>query len=232
MPSPGEFGKAIKVVFKPLAIEEGFFFYKPMLLLRMHQDTLHIVSFDRGLAGFACNIAIQPLYMPYDFISLSFGARLTRFRVDFPERWDYGNDWEGLLRNLYEALELVRRNALPWFHEVGSPGGLVSFIESGAADDPSYELECPPFLRETYLAFSYLYLGRSKDAERSFRKVAQALNGNPFAVEREALAREMELLIRSNPEGAAQRIKVQIEQTKQNLSLDRPKGSGSTARRR
>ncbi len=233
MPSPGELGKAIRAVFRSFAAEEGFFFRKPTLLLRDRQDTLHIIAFDRGLAGFACDIAIQPLYMPYDFFALSLGARVTRFRVDLRERWLYGeDDPDTLFRNLSQALDLVRRNALPWFDEAGSPAKLVSFIESGASTDPSYGLQCPPFLQEKYLAFSYLYLGRHQDAERSFRKLAEGLSGNQFAKKEEEQARAMELLVRTDPEAAMQRLMTHIKETRENLRLDSHKGPGSTARSR
>ncbi|MHB8928882.1 MAG: hypothetical protein ACYC9Q_14770 [Bacillota bacterium] len=225
MPIPGEFGKAIRAVFKPFATDEGFCFRRPTLLLRENQEILHVIAFDRGLAGFACDIALQPLFIPYDFFSLGFGARVTRFRANLHERWLYGaDDSDTLFRNLSQALDLVRTNALPWFAEVGSPGGLVSFIESGASVDPSYGLHCPPILREKYLAFSYLYLGRVEDAERSFRRLAEGFNGNEFAKKDEEQAREMERLVRTDPQAAMRRIQTNIKETRVNLGLDKHKG--------
>lgn len=221
MVSPSDFRKAVKTVFKPLSLEHGFVFYKPLMLLRLYQDTLHIIYFDKGSAGFACDVAIQPLCLPDNIVSLSFGARLSRFQASLPERWDYGDSSAELLGNLSEVLQLVRKNALPWFNDAGSPQGFISFIESGAANNPKYALRCPPHLKQLYLAFCYGYVGRLRDSVGAFDRVLQSLEGNPFSAQWKALASEMRTSIANDPEAVEDKIKSFVRQTKEALGLDK-----------
>jgi len=46
---------------------------------------------------------------------------------------------------------------MPWFDKVGSPEGIISFIESGAAEDTNIIVGFPPALRNIYLG-SVIYI--------------------------------------------------------------------------
>ncbi|MBE0447971.1 MAG: DUF4304 domain-containing protein [Actinobacteria bacterium] len=213
--------KLIKKVFKPFADEHGFKFHKPTLLLREYKDTLHIISFELSTADFTCRIAILPLYVPEDTISLSFGNRISRFKVMLREWWDYKQTEQENEQSLMQIKELLERNALPWFEEAGSPEGIVSFIESGKADDPSIALRCPRFIKDLYLGFSYLYLNKYDQAGRLLQAVADSFKGDTrqWAINTRELAENMCTLAKERPEEVSIKLQEFIKQTKENLKL-------------
>ena len=216
------FNKLIKKVFKHFSEEYSFESYKPTVLLRLNNDVLHIINFDKGSAGFACDIAIQPLYVPSDSIVLSFGNRLSRFKVYLQERWDYGQSEQELENNLIQVKELLVRNALPWFEEVGHPQGIVSFIEMEKKNRKSLTW-CPPFQEYLYLGFSYLYLKKYDLAEIHLRSATDALDDNDWTwvIERKALINEMRRISNTEPESIEIKLEEFVEQTKMNLRLKR-----------
>jgi len=54
--------RIIKKYFTTFAEINNFIFYKPTIMLRECNDTLHIINFDLPTEGFNCSIAIQPLF--------------------------------------------------------------------------------------------------------------------------------------------------------------------------
>ena len=139
------------------AKEQNFIFYKPTILVRLSEDTLHIVNFDVYVNGFDCSVAIQPLFIPSDSIDLSFGNRLSHLGVHLPGIWGQGDQKE-VIGDLEEVQGLLLRNALPWFDEAGSPKGMVKFLKDGNFEkNKEVIVGLPPFMRRLFLALGYLY---------------------------------------------------------------------------
>jgi hypothetical protein len=147
----------IKESMTQFAKDHDFVFYKPTILVRLSQDTLHIINFDVQSQGFDCSIAIQPLFVPSDSISLSFGNRLSHLGVHLPGIWGNGDE-QGVISDLEEVQGLLLRNVLPWFEKVGYPKGMVQFLK-----DDNFEknkeliVGLPPYKRRLYLALGNLY---------------------------------------------------------------------------
>jgi hypothetical protein len=147
----------IKKSMAQFAKEQHFIFYKPTILVRLSEDTLHIVNFDVYANGFDCRVAIQPLFIPSDSINLSFGNRLSHLGVHLPGIWGQGDEME-VIGDFEEVQGLLLRNALPWFDEAGSPKGMVEFLKDGNFEkNKEVIVGLPPFMRRVFLALGYLY---------------------------------------------------------------------------
>jgi len=69
----------------------------------------------------------------------------------------YSSDKTIIEKDLSQVKDLLEVNAMPWFDKVGSPEGIISFIESGAAEDTNIIVGFPPALRNIYLG-SVIYI--------------------------------------------------------------------------
>ncbi len=133
MQPSGLLQRLIREAMRPFARQYGFAFVKRTLLGRVHEDTLHIINFDVINPDFNCTVAIQPLYVPASFIVLSLGSRLEHVGPQVPwGSWGSGKNEDEIRRNLVQVRGLLVAHALPWLAEVGTPGSIVSFIESVA----------------------------------------------------------------------------------------------------
>lgn len=164
--------KIIKSKLASFANLNEFIFHKPTLLLRIRKDTLHIINFDVLSGGFYCTVAIQPLYIPAETISLSFGNRLNRFKINLTETWGHGSQHD-VEKDLIQVERLIEENVLQWFDKVGNPDGIITFIEKDLARDTNVIVGFPPVIRNMYLGFSYLYVNNIELAYSPLQKVVE-----------------------------------------------------------
>lgn len=213
--------KAIKEFFAPFAKQNGFFYLKPTLLVREHMDTLHIINFDIPHFGYNCDVAIQPLYIPQEDIVLGLGNRLEHFKEVSKGRWGFCENENELEQGLIQVQKLLEKNVLPWFNEVGTPQGIVSFIERGYCKDVKLIVGFPPFLENLYLGFSYLYCNNFDLADKAFDIVTKELEGdsNPWIIQMVNLLHNIKVLLHSEPEKIHILLNTFIEQTKRNLKI-------------
>lgn len=216
-----EFIKLIKKVLTPFAREHDFIFYNPTILIRLNKDTLHIINFDLGTAGFTCDVAIQPIYVPAESLVLSFGNRLSRFNVLINERWKYGESQQEDEFNLLQIVELIKENVLIWFEEVGSAKGIISFIEKGLVNDTKLIIGFPPFMKNLYLGFSYLYEEKIKLAEGALHQVLDNLvaDSRTWAVELKQVVNALLLLADDEPEEITKILQEYVEKNYLKLKL-------------
>lgn len=213
--------RIIKDYFTPFAMKYDFEFYKPTIMHRECDDTIHIINFDLPTEGFYCNIAIQPLYIPADTITLSFGNRLNYFKTKLSGIWGYSNDKSIIEKDLLQVKDLLEVNALPWFDEVGSPEGIISFIESGAAEDINIIVGFPPTLRNIYLGFSYLYINKIDLAEKTLLKVLEQYkyDNRPWVVQEKEMINNILELAKNESGKIKDKLNDYIRMTKDNLKL-------------
>ena len=62
---------------------------------------------------------------------------------------------------------------MPWSDKIVIREGIISFIESGAAEDTNIIVGFPPALRNIYLGFSYLYINKIDLAEKPLLQVLE-----------------------------------------------------------
>lgn len=213
--------KIIKDYFRIFAKKNNFVFYKPTILLKLCEDTLHIINFDLPSEGLNCNIAIQPLYIPSDTITISFGNRLNHFKTKLPGIWGYSNDKSIIEKDLSQVKDLLEVNALPWFNEVGRPEGIISFIESGSAEDTNIIVGFPPASRNIYLGFSYLYTNKIGLAEKALIEVVEQFkqDNRAWVVQQKKMINNILILAKNEPNIISEKLNEYIRITKDNLKL-------------
>ena len=213
--------KIIKEFFTTFAKQHNFIFYKPTLMLRVCNDTLHIINFDLPSQGLNCNIAIQPLYIPSDTITLSFGNRLNHFKTRLPGTWGYSNDKKDIEKDLSQVKELLEINAMPWFNEVGRPEGIISFIESGLAEDINIIVGFPPIFRSMYLGFSYLYTNKIGLAEKPLQEVVEQCKDDKRAwvAQQNKMINNTLVLAKNEPNKISEKLNEFARITKDNLKI-------------
>jgi len=213
--------KIIKEFFATFAKQHTFIFYKPTLMLRVYNDTLHIINFDLLGEGLNCNIAIQPLYVPSDTITLSFGNRLNHFKTKLPGTWGYSNDKKDIEKDLSQIRELLETNVISWFNEVGRPEGIISFIESGLAEDINIIVGFPPVFRNIYLGFSYLYTNKISLAEKTLQEVVEQCKEDKrtWVVQQNKMINNILALAKNEPNKISEKLNEFVRTTKDNLKI-------------
>jgi hypothetical protein len=158
--------KLIKKDFGAFGRIHEFLFQSPLVLVRERNDLLNIIAFDLGTAGFTCDIAIQPVFIPNESIVLSFGNRINHFAAVYPERWAYG-EADVCRKGIEQLRSLVQEHSLPWFDQLNDTTRMVSYLESGN----EMNTRLTPWQKHLYLGFCYLRLGRCMEAVSAFDEV-------------------------------------------------------------
>ncbi|MDI7277941.1 MAG: hypothetical protein QME94_18325 [Anaerolineae bacterium] len=231
--------RLIREAMAPFAEQHGFRFRTRTLLVRVREDTLHIVCFEVMPGHYYCNVAIQPLYVPATHIALGLGDRLEKMGVHGSIDWGFGETEEKVRQELVRVRRLLEKHALPWFARVGTPSGIVRFLDMwrvGRALPPGLDLlwfllklpwsartRLPNFDRFLYLGFSHLYVGQYEAAQRALAVVPEVLRGDtrPSAIEYAQLAERMRLLARDRPERVPATLEEIVRQTKASLRLEK-----------
>jgi hypothetical protein len=213
--------KIIREYFTPFAKKYHFVFYKPTVLLRICEDTLHIINFDLPGGGLNCNVAIQPLYLPSDTIVLSFGNRLNHFKTKLSGIWGYSNDEKDIKIDLAQISELLEMNAIPWFDEVGRPEGIISFIESGLSEDNNTVIGFSPVSRSLYLGFSYLYINKIDLAEKTLSEVVDRYKEDKrtWVIHQNQMISNILVLTKNEPYKISEILNDYVRITKSNLKI-------------
>jgi hypothetical protein len=213
--------KVIKEFFTIFAKQYTFIFYKPTLMIRVCDNVLHIINFDLPGEGLNCNIAIQPLYIPSDTINLSFGNRLNHFKTKLSGTWGYSNDKKDIEKDLSQIKELLEINVMPWFNKVGRPEGIISFIESGLAEDINCIVGFPPIFRSMYLGFSYLYTNEIFPAEKPLGEVVEQCKDDKrdWVVQQNEMIKNVLALAKNEPDRISEKLNEFVSLTKVNLKI-------------
>lgn len=168
-----EWKKAIRKLSKQISVNHSFILYEPTFLLKPVCDIALIICFDFPPTAMKLHMAAQPLYLPDKNPHLTFGRELVRTNVKANGYW--GKNFEKQEEEIKELEILVEKEILPFFDKISSPQKLVDFLES----DESYDLRivrCPPAIRFSYLAYSYLRLCNFTAAKHSFEDLIDELS--------------------------------------------------------
>jgi len=211
----------IKTIFDSFAKQNGFTFLKPLVLIRIQNDILHIISFDLSSGGFTCDVAVQPLFVPSNNLVLSFGNRISRLGVCMPERWTYGDSEASIIKGLEEIRDLMTENGLDWFKCLNHPEGIVEYIESGKVADPQYIVAFAPHLRWLYLGFCYLWLGEMVKARMSLEELEKHLQNDqrPWVVQLRQLGKDYSIMAEQNPKQIPEKLDENMFLTKKQIGV-------------
>ena len=168
-----ELKRLIRAEFDSSLKELGYLKKGETAYIKLFENIIRNITFELGSTGFTCWVAMQPLYVkeytPSVYLHLSFGKRLSRFRVVKREWWPYDDATRGIL----EIKELLEKNGLPWFDQYGTPEGIVKFISHGKVDQ--YGIWLDRFDQQQYLGFSLLYLGRTNYGVRVLKRMLKGI---------------------------------------------------------
>lgn len=157
------FKKRIQEFSKEFANKYGFKLYKCTGLIRNKNNLLQIISFQFPPHVMKCNMAILPLYLPNQTaLGFNFGNQVNHFKIVESGLW--GLDESKMEEDINRISYLLEKNVIPWFEKISSP---VSFVRFAGKEK---ELLCPPFLKDFYLAFSYLYIKDYNSAKKYLTK--------------------------------------------------------------
>lgn len=173
MSSDRRWKNAVERLSKRLAAQYGFTLYRPTCLVKIEQDIALTICFDFPPSGMKFHIAAQPLYAPEPELHLTFGRELRWAEFDRMGPW--GTEPDRFGPDIAELEALVEAEALPFFQKVSPPRRLIRFLKSARSRDTRYIL-CPPVIRYTYLAYSYLRVKRYFSASRPLRSLLDELS--------------------------------------------------------
>ena len=193
-----ELKKLIKTEFGGFLKELGFSKKSEGVYIKINNNIIQNITFELGSIGFTCSIAMQPLYIKDHTIvlGLSFGNRLSRFKVIKREWWPYEESAKGIA----EIKELLIKNGLPWFEKYGTSKGIAEFISNGKIQD--YGLWFDEFHQKQYLGFSLLYSGYISEGIKSLNNMLNEISENAVEYMKEYKMHIVKLLdrIKENPD--------------------------------
>ena len=139
--------------------EHGFTKKKEGTYLKISNDIICNICFSFGSIGFTCAVAMQPLYVPdhSPILHLTFGKRLSRFKVLQREWWPYDEPTRGIA----EIKALLIKNGLPWFEKYCSPEGFIEFFVTGKVAE--YGLFTDEYYQKQFVGFSLIRLGHLEE---------------------------------------------------------------------
>ena len=148
--------KLVKADFSEFLKELGFSKKSEGVYIKVNDNIIQNITFEFGSIGFTCWVVMQPLYVKdyTNFLHLSFGSSLGRFKSFKRNWWSY----EEPVKGISEIKELLIENGLPWFDEYGTSKGIIDFISSGKVEE--YGFWFNERYQKQYLGFSLLYSGR------------------------------------------------------------------------
>lgn len=109
-----------KIILEKYLISNGFVKYKTNSYVRKNKiDVLEYIDLQKeryGSKTFTVNYSIMPLYVPHDYLTIGFGARLGELICGKDIWWDYANDDIAQV-SFQNVLDAIDRFLLPWFEK-------------------------------------------------------------------------------------------------------------------
>lgn len=143
-----------KWVANPLK-EYGFKRYKTTNIARISKDSIiQILNFQKEAFGgktFTVNVAVRPLFVPSEDLSLEPGNRIGYFKYSYDKWWDFNE--EVTSNNSFEEInEIIFSAVISWFDKVNDIKGLIKIYE-----DKEREMLVPTHLGWRYFDLGHLY---------------------------------------------------------------------------
>ena len=115
---------------EPCFTKECFYKHKNNTFLRIQEDLLQYVLFNRADSAFNVEVCIQPLVIPATNLAFTFGDRLGWFFYKHDVSWNVPID-DKELDILTNNLRIPIQNVvLPWFNQLNSPKKLLRWYDS------------------------------------------------------------------------------------------------------
>lgn len=145
-------------------------------------DIAYCILFEKPSIFIYVNAYIMPLYIPTEFVYLSYGARLNDLcRLEFPtiseNNPDFIEEWCAMF------CKTIEDKIIPIFKQISSPERLIRELEQ---ESPSliWFLSCPPFFIEKLKMYTYLYLQSPVEAESAIDRYRKELSQCSYFTEK------------------------------------------------
>lgn len=187
-----ELRKLIRAEFDEFLKDLDFTRKSEGVYVKINENIIYNISFELGSIGFTCAVAMQPLYIKdhTPVLSLSFGNRLSRFKIVQREWWPYNEPVKGIA----EIKELLNKNGLPWFKQYGTSEGIIDFISNGKIKE--YGFWFNEFHQQQYLGFSLLNSGRTDEGIKSLQDMLNEIKNGAVEWMKEYKMQTIELIDR------------------------------------
>ena len=187
--------KMISDEFNGLLKDNGFIKYESNVYIKVSADIIQNITFELPPVGFTCAIAMQPLYIKdhaeTTFLHLTFGNRLSRFKIIQKEWWSYDDP----IRGITEIRELLNINGFPWFRQYGTPDGIIDFMTKEKLQEYGF-IAFREFHQKKYLGFSLLYTGHIDEGIQSLQDMLNEITENAVEWMKEYKRQIIELIDR------------------------------------
>lgn len=174
MNSPNEkWKRRVQVFSSKIADKYGFIQYKRTFLIKATHDICLSLCFDFPPTAMRLRAAAQPLFIPEKSPNLTFGCDIKR--LNLLEMGYWGKSPERYEDDIAEIEHQITTEVLPFFNRISSPQKLAGYLKSKDSMNIAYVI-CPPIIRNTYLAYSYLYLKEYSLARRHLENMMSILS--------------------------------------------------------
>ena len=123
---------------------------------------------------------IMPLYIPSEYLYLSYGDRMHRFDLPFLTRDDTPEMIDQWCAQLCQLLE---ETIFPYFEQIDSQQKLLQFIAPEKADEYRIFLFCPEIWMEKLRMYTYAYLQNEHEYAEARIRFEQQIQNAHFLTE-------------------------------------------------
>jgi hypothetical protein len=163
-----EFRREIQKMCTRLVREAGFTKVKRMQLVKECNGLLQIVVFDSPPSGIRRSIAFQPLYFPFECITLACAYESQGIDAS-------GRRWGKVLGKMEDDIDDIERGvyefALPLFENIDAPEAFIRFLSGDIA--PFYADHKHTYF---FIALSHLILENYEKGKEYLLKTEEILN--------------------------------------------------------
>lgn len=157
MTNKDELKRVIQKQFAPFAFENGYCSKIKEYYYRCDGNIIKAIGFSAKSGGYEPYYFVQPLYMPFDYLILSYGRSMTRgllFRVP-PLRLNIPGMWE---RSIAGTQDYLKNHVLDFFSKINRAQDMYKCIDS-------HKFFTPPYERDELKFYSAVY---AKDYDRVY----------------------------------------------------------------
>jgi hypothetical protein len=167
------FRKALtKWIAKPFK-EYGFYRHKTANIGRITNDSIfQFLNFQKEAYGdktFTVNVAVRPLFIPHEHLSLQPGQRIGYLKYGYDKWWEFKSESSADF-SFEEVNHIIFDSVLKWFNETRDTSGLINLYT-----DKKQENIIPTSLSWRYYDLGHLY-AKNQQYDKALEAIEIALN--------------------------------------------------------
>lgn len=187
-----------------LLASKGFLFHpRDFCYYRIQSDVVSFVLFSDKSYGYECGLYVQPLYVPNSSLVLCLGDSIEH--AEFSQRQQYYL-WKDYAQadietNISNISLYLSRYGFSWLQDIGTPAGISQNVLG--QNEIGRRIFSPIIWRIEAKAYSDLYLGNYKDAQRSFEEFLSILKKDyigEWVTEQEQYILDLLMIMNQSPE--------------------------------